>query len=109
MDLPNQHCKPCEGGVAPLSNSEEDSYLREVQGWELSREGIHCISKQFTFNDFAETMRFVNQVAELAEAEGHHPDMQVSYGRLVIALHTHAILGLSENDYILASKIDRIS
>jgi 4a-hydroxytetrahydrobiopterin dehydratase len=108
MELSRKRCIPCEGNVPPLSREEVEKYLSQVEGWTLVKDGT-VIQKILTFKDFDATMEFVNKVAAVAEEEGHHPDLDVSYGKLGIELTTHAIGGLSENDFILASKIDRIS
>jgi len=107
-NLISKHCIPCEGGVAPLDRDQAHSYMAEVLGWELSSDSKK-ISKEFKFSDFRHAMRFVNKVAELAEAEGHHPDIAISYNKVHFDLSTHAIKGLSENDFILAAKINRLS
>lgn len=107
MDLSKKRCKPCEGGIAPLDQNEIAEYKRYVkEGWEVRDN--NKISKEFVFANYRQTITFVNRVADLAEEEGHHPVMHVYYGRLVIDLWTHAINGLSENDFILASKIDKL-
>ncbi len=108
MNLSASHCVPCRGDVPPMSAQKEDQFLKEVRGWKISRDGIHRISKEFTFDSFEAGIEFVNRVAELAEREGHHPDMHVSYKHVVIELQTHAIKGLSENDFIMAAKIDEL-
>src|SRR5512139_647290 len=106
MDLSKKRCKPCEGGIAPLDQNEIAEYKRLIKdGWEVRDK--NKISKEFVFADYRHTIDFVNKVADLAEEEGHHPVMHIYYGRLVIDLWTHAINGLSENDFILASKIDK--
>ncbi|MFX1476710.1 MAG: 4a-hydroxytetrahydrobiopterin dehydratase [Promethearchaeota archaeon] len=99
---------PCEGGIPPLSEKEEDRYYKEIEGWALLREGIHRIKKEFYFENFKEAMTFVNQVANLAEEEGHHPDFYIFYDEVVLELHTHAIKGLHLNDFIMAAKINDI-
>jgi 4a-hydroxytetrahydrobiopterin dehydratase len=107
MDLSKKRCKPCEGGIAPLDQHGIAEYKRHIKdGWEVRDN--NKISREFVFADYRHTMYFVNKVADLAEEEGHHPVMHVYYGRLVIDLWTHAINGLSENDFILASKIDKL-
>ena len=107
MDLSKKRCIPCEGGIAPLDQQKIAEYKRLIKdGWEVRDN--NKISKEFVFVDYKHTMDFVNRVADLAEEEGHHPVMHVYYGRLVIDLWTHAINGLSENDFILASKIDKL-
>ena len=107
-DLINQKCEPCKGDVEPLNTAEEDSYHSEVPVWGIHREGTHYIDRKFSFKDFKESIRFVNLVADLAEQEGHHPEMEISWNRVRLALHTHAIGGLSRNDFIMAAKVDRI-
>lgn len=108
--LTNKHCVPCEGGVPPMADNQIAAYLRQVGGgWEHKPGLVHKITKRFTFKDFAQTMRFVNRIAEVAEREGHHPDMTISYNKLTLELYTHAIHGLSENDFILAAKIEQLA
>jgi 4a-hydroxytetrahydrobiopterin dehydratase len=109
MDLLNTKCVPCEGGIPPLSEEKEDEFMKKVKGWQFIREGIHRIKKEFYFEDFKEAMKFVNKVAELAENEGHHPDIYIYYDEVVLELHTHAIKGLHLNDFVLAAKINEIS
>lgn len=106
-ELHQKRCIPCEGNVPPLTKEEAENLLSQVDGWELSPEGT-SIWKSYTFKDFAQTMKFVDGIAKVAEEEGHHPDLHISYDSLEIELSTHAIGGLSENDFILASKVDRI-
>lgn len=106
-ELLSKKCKPCEGGVEPLTREEALNYMNGIDGeWELVDNVI--IKKIYLFEDYAKTMDFVGKVAIIAEEEGHHPDMCVHYGRVEIELTTHAIKGLSENDFILAAKIDSI-
>ena len=105
MSLREKKCVPCEGGVEPLSGSETRRMLRELDGW--SEEGGK-LRKGMKFPGFRAAMAFVGRVADLAEAEGHHPDFCVHYDRVELTLWTHAIGGLSENDFILASKIDAL-
>ena len=106
--LSNQKCVPCEGGVLPLTKEEALNFLEQVSGWILDEEAKQ-ISKKFKFKDFVEAMVFVNKVADIAEKEGHHPDIKIKYNKVRIDLSTHAIGGLSVNDFILASKIDEIN
>lgn len=108
MDLSNKHCVPCEGGDPPLTDSEEDGLLDKIANWNLLRDGGHKLRKQFKFRNFKEAMRFVNEVAKVAEVEGHHPDIYIFYNKVQIDLFTHAVGGLSENDFIMASKIDKL-
>ena len=106
MDLTKKHCVPCEGGVKPFSTSEAKRYLKYNKSWKLVG---NKIEREFKFKDFVTAMKFVNKVARLAEKEGHHPDMLVySWNRVRISTYTHAIGGLSENDFILAAKINDI-
>lgn len=107
MPLSSKHCAPCESGTAPLSISQSKELLKQVGGWALGEDGKWLI-KQFKFGDFVEAMNFANKITPIAEREGHHPDVHISYGKVVVELSTHAIKGLSENDFILASKIDSI-
>lgn len=107
-DLAKKKCIPCEGGVEPLSEAQARALMPELQeGW-LLIDGGRMLARTFEFKDFKDTMAFVNKVAAIAEEEGHHPDMSISYNTLSIELTTHAIDGLSENDYILAAKIDQV-
>lgn len=108
MDLLQKHCVPCEGGMPPLPDNEEDKLLKKVPGWFLIRDGTHRISRQFTFKNFKDAMRFVNHVADLAENEGHHPDIKIVWNKVQLDLFTHAVGGLSENDFIMAAKIHEI-
>ena len=107
--LTEQTCKPCEGGVKPLSPERSRELLASLEtAWSLSEDG-KSISQQFNFPGFSRTIAFVNAVAWVATTEGHHPDMQVSYGSCTVQFTTHAIGGLSDNDFICAAKIDRLS
>ncbi len=108
MDLKKKHCVPCEGGEPPLTKVEENRDMDDIEGWDLDRDGIHRIERKLKFNDFKESMKFVNKVADLAENEGHHPDIKISWNVVELKLTTHAIDGLSENDFIIASKINEI-
>ena len=104
-DLAKKKCVPCEGGTVPLTSEQVEALLKKVSGWQLSK---NRIQRELKFKDFKSAMRFVNQMAEIAEAEGHHPDFTVHYNQVFIEIWTHAISGLSENDFILAAKIDSI-
>lgn len=106
MDLSKKRCKPCEGGIPPLNKNEVAEYKKHIKNdWKVQG---NKIIKEYAFVNYKHTMDFVNKVAHLAEEEGHHPDMHVYYGKAVIELWTHAINGLSENDFILAFKIDKL-
>ena len=106
-NLLQKKCVPCEGGVDPIDRAGAEKYLAQVPGWSLS-EDAKKISKEYKFKDFIGAINFVNNIAELAEAEGHHPDIHVNYNKVLLELWTHAIGGLSENDFIVAAKIDAV-
>jgi 4a-hydroxytetrahydrobiopterin dehydratase len=108
MDLAQKKCVACEGGMPPLTRDEAQILLKQITGWTLSGDS-RWISKEFTFKHFKETFAFAGKIAKIAEEEGHHPDLQISWGKMVVELTTHAIKGLSENDFILAAKIDKIA
>lgn len=106
--LGDQHCVPCEGGTKPLTRSEFSVYLPQVTDWQVSQDEL-SLSKKFEFADFAKAMEFVNQVAAIAQSEGHHPDIFLHAWKYVtLILSTHAIGGLSVNDFVLAVKINAI-
>lgn len=100
---------PCERGDPPVSSEREDELKKHIPNWVLLRDGTHKLRRQFTFKNFIEAMVFVNKVADVAESEGHHPDMYIFYNKVQIDLFTHAVGGLSENDFIMAAKIDEVS
>ncbi len=105
--LKEKNCIPCEGDVDPLTKKEAEKFLLEVEGWEISSNGKSLI-KDFQFANFDKAMDFVNMVADAAEFEGHHPDIDIRYSKVSLSLSTHSIGGLSENDFILAAKINSI-
>jgi 4a-hydroxytetrahydrobiopterin dehydratase len=107
MDLTQKKCVPCEGGVPRVEGAERAALLASVPAWQLSPDALR-IRRHFRFVDFRAAMAFVNAMAELAEAEGHHPDFSVHYANVDVEVWTHAAGGLTENDFILAAKIDRI-
>ncbi len=108
MDLVTQHCVPCEGGAPALTREEVLLLCRNVPGWAPSGEGTR-ICRDYTFPDFARALAFMNEVGALAEVEGHHPDLHLTnYKHVRIECMTHAIGGLSRNDFILAAKIDTL-
>jgi 4a-hydroxytetrahydrobiopterin dehydratase len=108
MDLINKKCVPCEGGTTPLEGQELDKYVAMVKLWLLAKDRKQ-ISKEYIFANFVTALEFVNKVGALSESEGHHPDILVfGYNKVKITLSTHAILGLSENDFIMAVKIDEL-
>ena len=103
--LANKHCTPCEGGVAPLTDEKADDWVAQLEGW--TREGRQ-ISKTYGFRNYYETMAFVNAAAFVSHQEDHHPDMQVGYKTCIVTYTTHAIGGLSENDFICAARLDAL-
>ena len=105
MELTKKKCIPCEGNMPPLNEREIENLLKHVDGWHVED---NRLAKQFNFGDFREAMGFVNKIAEVAESEGHHPDIMIHYSQVNIELWTHAINGLSENDFIVAAKIDEL-
>jgi len=106
MDLTKKKCVPCEAGMPPLEEAKVNELLKEIPAWSLKDWHLY---KKFKFRNFKEAMKFVNSVADIAEQEGHHPDFCVHYNKVEVELWTHAIKGLSENDFILAAKIDEIN
>lgn len=108
-ELADKHCVPCEGDVQPLTRSESERLRKKnlAEGWEISDDDKE-IRKDFKFKGYYKTMSFVNAVAWIANAEGHHPDLEVSYNHCLVRYTTHAIDGLSENDFICAMKIDAL-
>lgn len=106
-DLASKQCVPCRGGVPPLKGAELAALAAQVPGWQVVNE--HHITKSYRFSDFATALAFVNQVGALAEQQGHHPDIFLAWGRADVTLWTHKIDGLTESDFILAAKIDRIA
>ncbi len=104
-ELAARTCVPCRGGVPPLKGEGLAALQGQVEGWTVVEE--HHITKGFKFPDFRQAMEFVNKVGELAEQQGHHPDIYLAWGRVDITIWTHAIDGLTESDFILAAKIDQ--
>ena len=104
-DLSRKHCVACEGGAEPLSRREAENFLSQVEGWTLSGDG-KAIEREFKFKNYYETMAFVNALAWIAHREDHHPDLEVGYNRCRVHYSTHALGGLSANDFICAAKID---
>ena len=105
MDLTQKKCMPCEAGTPQLEKTKVKGLLKEIPSWNLKDGHLY---KKFKFNNFIGAMEFINAVADIAESEGHHPDFCVHYNKVEIELWTQAVNGLSENDFILAAKIDRI-
>lgn len=103
-DLATKRCVPCRKGVPPLQGAELRALAEQLPFWRVV--GEHHLSKTFLFPDFVQAIAFVNRVGEIAEQEGHHPDLCLSWGQVDMKIFTHKIAGLSENDFILAAKID---
>lgn len=108
MDLTEQKCTACEGGMLPLNKTESDMLLQQVSGWKISND-FKKIFKHFIFKNFTQALTFINQVGVISENEGHHPDLKLfDYKKVEIVLSTHAIDGLSVNDFIVAAKINEL-
>jgi len=109
-DLVKKKCAPCEGGVIPFDISEIHKYQKKIDGWEIlkNEKKIFYLYKRYDFKNFLESQIFINKVGEISENEGHHPDISFGWGYAKIKITTHAIEGLSENDFILAAKIDQL-
>ncbi len=105
-DLAAKTCVPCRGGVLPLKGEELSLLQKQVDGWNIIEE--HHITKTFKFPDFRKALGFVSRVGELAEEQGHHPDISLAWGKVAITTWTHKINGLTESDFILAAKIDQL-
>jgi len=110
-ELLKKKCVPCEGGVIPFDVSEIHKYQKKVDGWDIfeDKDKVFFLEKKFVFKNFLESQDFVNKVGKVSELEGHHPDINFGWGYAKINITTHAIKGLSENDFILAAKIDQIA
>lgn len=104
-DLGSRQCKPCEGGVPPLAQAEIDQLMLQVDGWQQHGQRI---TRTCRFKDYYQTIAFVNAIAWMAHREDHHPDLTVTYNSCVVEYSTHAIGGLSENDFICAAKVDAL-
>ena len=107
-ELASLKCVPCRGVVPPMEGEQVKLMLNAVPGWKKSDGDVDKIEKVFKFKNFSEAMVFVNKVAEIAEDEGHHPDIFIQWNKVTLTLWTHAIKGLYENDFILAAKIDEL-
>lgn len=106
-DLTDKSCKPCEGGVAPMSREEAEATMDQVPEWELSEDGT-TLTRRFEFKGFYKCVAFINAMAWVANSENHHPDFSAGYNYCVVNFTTHAIDGLSENDFICAAKISSL-
>ena len=110
-DLHTKDCIPCRGGVLPFDISEIHKYLKKVDGWDVmkNKNDYYFLEKNFKFKNFLESQKFVDQTGNIAESQGHHPDITFGWGYAKIQIYTHKIKGLVENDFILAAKIDQIT
>jgi len=104
--LADRHCVPCRGSVPPLKGADLIPFAGQLPDWKIIEE--HHISKTFSFKSFKEGLDFVNRVGAVAEAEGHHPDLCLAWGKVDVVIYTHKIRGLTESDFILAAKIDEL-
>lgn len=107
MNLASKKCIPCEVGGVALTEGEARQFLAQVEGWDLEKDATQ-IEKEYRFKDFAEALTFVQAIGQVAESEGHHPDIDFGWGRVHVRLTTHSMKGLSENDFIVAAKIDAL-
>ncbi|MBK8507714.1 MAG: 4a-hydroxytetrahydrobiopterin dehydratase [Candidatus Competibacter sp.] len=107
MALSQKSCTPCRGGVPPLAPSEAEALLTQAPGWRLLDHGTR-LERRFQFKNFSEAQAFVNRVGELAEQEGHHPDISFGWGHASVLFYTHKIGGLHENDFIMAAKVNAL-
>ncbi len=105
-ELASKECVPCKGGTPPLKGEELDELRRQVPEWEVVEE--HHLRRRFRFKNFREALDFVNKVGELAEEQGHHPDISFGWGRVEVTVWTHKIDGLTESDFIFAAKVDTL-
>ncbi|MGI9104686.1 MAG: 4a-hydroxytetrahydrobiopterin dehydratase [Pyrinomonadaceae bacterium] len=105
-DLANRQCVPCHGGVPRLAGAEIEKFMGELRNWEVVDE--HHLQKSYAFPNFQQSLALVNRIGAVAEGEGHHPDICFGWGRVEVTIYTHAIDGLSESDFILAAKLDRL-
>ncbi len=108
MGLTAKTCVPCQGGIPPLVRDAAEKFMSETPEWTLS-DNADRIERKFSFSDFAQAMAFAVKIGELAESEGHHPDLGVGWGYCTVELYTHKINGLHENDFIMAAKIDALA
>jgi len=108
IDLKNMKCEPCSGKTPKLKPEEISNYLSQLEGWSVNNEQ-EMIFKKFNFKNFKKALEFTNLVGNIAEFEGHHPDISLGWGYSIVMLHTHAIKGLSVNDFVLALRIDELN
>ena len=109
-DLHQKSCVPCKGGISPFDISEIHKYLKKINGWNVKKNdnAYFFLEKNFKFKNFSESQKFINEVGNISESEGHHPDIIFGWGYSKIKIFTHKIKGLVESDFILAAKIDKI-
>jgi len=109
-DLHDKNCIPCQGGIPSFDISEIHKYLKKVDGWDVKKnaDDSYFIEKSFKFENFLKSQEFINKVSEIAETQGHHPDIVFGWGYATVKIFTHKIQGLVESDFILAAKIDKI-
>ena len=109
-ELLNKKCAPCKEGTRPFDISEIHKYQTKVDGWSINKnkKKVHFIEKSFLFKDFSKSKNFIDKIGKISEQENHHPDISFGWGYAKVTITTHAIEGLSENDFILAAKIDQI-
>jgi 4a-hydroxytetrahydrobiopterin dehydratase len=105
-ELAERQCVPCRGGVPPLAGEQIEKLLTQLEGWQVIN-GHHLL-KEYRFKDFRESLQFVNRIGGLAEEQGHHPDICFGWGKAEVTIWTHKIDGLTESDFVLAAKIDRL-
>ena len=105
-ELAEKSCVPCRGGVPALKGSALESFKQQLPGWEVVNE--HHLKRAFTFPDFVSALAFVNKIGDVAEKEGHHPDIYLAWGKVEVTIWTHKVDGLTESDFILAAKIDKL-
>ncbi len=106
--LTDQKCVPCEGGVPAMTKEEAQEHMPQVPGWKMLDGEPLRIQRTFSFKDFKEAMEFVSKVADLAESEGHHPEITIEWNKVTLTLYTHAINGLFLNDFIVAAKVNEL-
>ena len=102
--LTNKHCVPCEGGIPALTAEEIAPLMTQLEGWSV--DGVEKLTRTYRFPDFVQALAFVNRLGEVAEEEGHHPDILLTWGKVKVCLWTHSVSGLTENDFIVAAKAD---
>jgi 4a-hydroxytetrahydrobiopterin dehydratase len=107
MDLTQKKCVACEGDVPPLNSIEANVLLKQIPGWSVS-EDAKTLTREFKFKNFGDALTFTNKIGTIAEEEGHHPDLALGWGYVRVKLTTHAIKGLSENDFIVAAKVNQL-